>query len=394
MKKNVFYYCLIGAIAAFGASCSSDDEVIETPPPPAPVEDPVSHFSEPANTYIVSSEGEYSFDACKPNGEIIPGIESAGWIWATKAEETSTEQELVSDVRYENGKIYFTATGNRGNAVVAAFNANNESVWVWLLWFTEQPEDKDFEGGAQFMDRFMGATSANEADGKKTWGVILYQWGRPVPLFGGYEDEWDINGETLNEAYKWTVLNPDYNYEWKVEKNNATMSESIAAPTTFFAGSNGNWLATQDPSLWEEEKTVYDPCPAGYKLPAFTDWGENFLTILEDKEDESGATYTYNGSVSYFPAGNQNREYSTGENIVGYPGFMCWNASYYFNDFLNCLGDPNCPYKTPEELIANGLAKYTPTRMNVQVIKDTAVKAVRAAANPAFAIPVRCMKIK
>lgn len=351
-------------------------------------------FSEPANTYIVSRAGEYEFYPKRPGGSEISGIVRADWIWAQKLDTLDTAQKLISDVRYEEGKVKFKATGNRGNAVVGAFDGSGKIIWVWLVWMTEQPEDKDFEGGSKFMDRFMGATSAKESDGKKTWGAVVYQWGRPVPLFGGFEDEWDELGQTFDEARKWTIMNATYNLEWKVEKGYATLEDAIAAPTTFFAGKNGNWLEKQNPELWKEEKTDYDPSPAGYRLPAFADWGENFISIMTPKDDESGAIYTYNGSESFFPAGNQNRMYSTGENVLGYPGFMCWNTAYFFNDYMNLLENPDCPYKTPEELIENGLASFTPTRVNFQVKKDTAVKAVRAAANPAFAIPVRCVKIK
>ena len=63
-----------------------------------------------------------------------------------------------------------------------------------------------YANGVQFMDRAIGATSANPEDGTATWG-LLWQWGRPTPFFGGYaENEWETSN-ALNEARTWTVVN-------------------------------------------------------------------------------------------------------------------------------------------------------------------------------------------
>lgn len=330
MNKNLLHYCTIGLVAASLAACSDDDdEVIEITTDP--VEDSVEHFSEPANTYIVTEAGKYSFDTRKPLGDAINGIESADWIWATKINETDTEQQIISDVKYEDGKIYFNATGNRGNAVIAAFNASRTSVWVWLIWCTEQPESMEFESGAEFLDRAIGATSATPGDRNCT-GVILYQHGRNVPIFGGYEDELR-NGVTMTfaEAEKWTIMNPEYGYKWEVSNQYATLAESMAAPTTYFIGTSYRWMQTFVQTLWGEAKTDYDPSPAGYKLPVYSDWG----TIIDEFKvvyDESlqGGSYTYNGKTAWFPSNNMGRHCQDASYIEGMtPSLAYWNSSIY-----------------------------------------------------------------
>ena len=347
-------------------------------------------FEEPANTYIVSRPGEYDFKAVLPSGKEIEGISKVDWIWAQKLDPQDTDQKLVSDVRFEDGRVRFKATGNYGNVAVAGFNGSGKIVWVWLLWMTPQPEEKEFEGGGMFLDRFMGATSANPEDNQRTWGVVLYQWGRPVPIFGGFEEEFSEFGQTFDSARKWTVMNPEYGLEWKVENEAATMEESIAAPTTFFT-KNGNWLPERSTELWAIDKTDYDPSPAGYKLPAYTDWGESFFDNIVVMGDKTGAIYSFNGSESYFPHGIQNRLYDTGVNVLGLPGFMSWNCEYYLNDFSGVLDNPNFPY-TLEEAIEMGYVYYTPSRLSVSLIGG--LSSVNAAANPSFAIPIRCVRIK
>lgn len=350
-------------------------------------------FTEPANTYIVSRAGDYEFYPKHVSGTDIEGVVKADWIWAQKLDAADTEQALISDVRLEDGMVRFTATGNYGNAAVAGFDDAGKVVWVWLIWMTPTPEDNLIEGDNLLIDRFMGATGATKEAGKKAWGVIVYQWGRPVPIFGGFEDEWDENGETFNEARKWTVMNPEYGFEWKVEKRAVSFEEAIATPTTFFT-LNAKWLDVENRDLWGAEKTDNDPSPAGYKIPCAEQWGENYMDNLEYMEDESGVRYNYNGNYSWFPAGNQNRMYDTGENVVGYPGYMCWNAEYRLDDFLGVLDNPQFKDYTIEELIAMGLIRgYFPTRLSINCNPDAMQGGTKALANSSFGFPIRCIRI-
>ena len=50
----------------------------------------------------------------------------------------------------------------------------------------------------------------------------------------------------------------------------ATVDYVVAHPLTFISTSrnNGNWLEIPDHSLWASSKTLYDPCPPGWKIPA------------------------------------------------------------------------------------------------------------------------------
>ena len=340
-----------------------------------------------ANTYIVSEAGTYEFETKKVSGAEIENIASADWIWATLPSEADTEQRLISDVSYANGKIRFTATGERGNAAIAAFDASQTVVWVWLVWCTEQPDEMEYASGAVFLDRAIGATSADAADGTKTWGDILYQWGRSVPLFSGYVDEWGKE-EVFNEAKKWTVVNPNYGLEWKAVYEATIIENSFAAPTTFFSDpATCNWFYTDDSTLWNKEKTDYDPCPAGYRIPASDDWTDVVENIVI-ADDTSGATYTYNGKTAYFPAQNSGRMYDTGENIVGFPGFTYWNCDEILSDPFGFVA---AGMLSEEKAVELGYATYEKNRFNIQYNPE-AVRIGVSVANPSFAFSVRCVK--
>ena len=344
-------------------------------------------LGDPANTYIVTKAGTHSFLAKKVDGTDI-NIVSADWIWATKQNAEDTEQKLISNVSYKDGIVSFEHTGEKGNAVIAGFNDKGESVWTWLIWSTDMPEDIAFETGAVFQDRFIGATGATQESGKAACGVINYQWGRPVPIFGGYDDEWGEN-EVFNEARKWTVVNPKYPYEWKVEKKTVTKEESIAAPLTFFVGLSDyltTWLNVIDKTLWQPgDKTNYDPCPAGYKLPQPGDWSDcmNKITVVQKDGVIIGGEYKYSGKTTWFPSGSNGRAYDTGENVLGvYPGLFMYNGSHFCEMWEFGIPGFGTKYDFPSRVIVDF------TKIDNQSFTNS-----NSVGNASFAHTTRCVKM-
>ena len=121
------------------------------------------------------------------------------------------------------------------------------------------------------MDRNLGATSALEADGAASFG-LLYQWGRKDPFYGGEKNEDSGDGVFLR-ARESTIVNPAHaSLAWiavQCDEQVGTVAYATAHPTTFlFNSPNGNkdWLFTGEDALWDNagKKTNYDPCPAGY----------------------------------------------------------------------------------------------------------------------------------
>ena len=320
----------------------------------------VTDLGEGANCYIVPEKGKYSFVPRHVRGDMIANIAKVDWIWCTKS-GYSSDQNMLSNIAYDaNGRVSFEATGKKGNVVLAAFDSNNRVVWTWLIWCTDRPKTMQYENGAEFMDRFLGATSADPADGNSTWG-LLWQWGRPTPFFAGYdENEWEV-ADAFSEAKKWTIVNSSYDFEWGFKGEGVSMSDAIAAPLTFFDDDETcDWHNTSDLTLWGEQKTDYDPSPAGYRMPVTSEW-EEFANGLVYSSRNLGFTYTYNGNEAWWPALGSGREFNTGCNIISTGKMFVWSAtSKWLNDVI--FNQDNAP--TAYRLVGESSTVYTETMGN------------------------------
>lgn len=247
------------------------DEITDTPV--AEVVD----LGSASNCFVVSEAGTYRFIPTHVDGSPVANIDHATWLWREKE-----GGELISDVSYTDGRISFTTNGQEGNAVIAAVDKTGTIVWIWHIWCTDQPVDKKM-GDTTIMDRNLGAVSALEEDGRDTWGLV-YQYGRNVPFyFIGDNQEYDPK-EAMNQANKFTEINPEFNMKWSVSSSQRTegysLAESMANPMThmmhkYVSGSNGGYHWAKDADVfelvWASDKSIaktnYDPCPKGYKVP-------------------------------------------------------------------------------------------------------------------------------
>ncbi len=223
-----------------------------------------------ANSYIVSSSGSYSFNAIKGNSiEPVEAIAEAVVLWESfGTDETPSVGDLIGNVSYSDGIISFDATDRKGNAVIAAKDKDGDILWSWHIWLTDRPKDQVYVNNAGvMMDRNLGATSSVPG-GMETWG-LLYQWGRKDPFLGN-------RSSTLAE---WPFFDLYHSYfdslgDFVVDIH--PILYSVQNPTTFTYGSDVSPLTKMDWSLfdsassinrWNSTKTIYDPCPVGYRVP-------------------------------------------------------------------------------------------------------------------------------
>ena len=54
--------------------------------------------------------------------------------------------------------------------------------------------------------------------------------------------------------------------------------EAIQNPDTLYYNAGGNWNWIDNSNYWGKEKTIYDPCPAGYRVP-----GKEIFKNLQEK---------------------------------------------------------------------------------------------------------------
>lgn len=187
---------------------------------------------------------------------------------------------------------------------------NDKTYWSWHLWFTEygatskpgqDSEDGKYhkyagaaflEGGLYFgkyiMDRDLGAKRANYNEGTDKVAVnnsmgLVYQWGRKDPF---------------HLDLKWISTDPTG------EKNNpVNISTSIANPRTYYAfTTTDNWVINNDViatnPLWDLSKTIFDPCPVGWRVPyGGPDNKNNVWADFENKDVYKWGEFAY----SYAP---------------------------------------------------------------------------------------------
>ncbi len=225
-----------------------------------------------ANCYIVPEAGIYEFNATYKGNETEPSINkdaiaSVEVLWESFGTTTAPEKSaLISDVSYSDGYVNFTATDNKGNAVIAIKDAEGTILWSWHIWLTDTPEDQVYRNNAgTMMDRNLGATSATPSDGILTHGLV-YQWGRKDPFIMR-----NYNGDDNTDLMK------SVGAEWPNSKvlklDGVTAEEAIKNPMQLYSRENNpyDWLEEQDNYRWSAEttkaKTINDPCPPGYKVP-------------------------------------------------------------------------------------------------------------------------------
>lgn len=233
---------------------------------------PIMTFTSPANCYIVTTADTYAFKAVKGNSvESVGNVASAEVLWESYGtHNTPRVGDLVKDVSYKDGEITFKATDKKGNAVIAAKDADGNILWSWHIWLTDQPQEQEYYNNAgTVMDRNLGATSATPGDVGALG--LLYQWGRKDPFLGSSS----ISSSTVAKSTKYwpPAVSSD--------SSNGTIAYAIANPTTFIVGNDSNydWYYTgsssTDDTRWttsNKAKSIYDPCPAGWRVP---DGGKN-----------------------------------------------------------------------------------------------------------------------
>ena len=318
-----------------------------------------------ANCYIVSEVGLYKFKTVKGNSsESVGNVASASILWESfGTSETPYCCDLIKAFCYKDGYIAFQTadTFKEGNAVIAAKDEEGNILWSWHIWMTDQPQGQVYYNNAgTMMDRNLGATSATPGD----VGVqgLLYQWGRKDPFLGSSS----ISSSTLAKS---TITWPS-----AVSSNSTrgTISYATANPTTFitYNDSNYDWYYTgsssTDNTRWatsESSKSIYDPCPAGWRVP---DGGANGVWS-KAKGSSSSFSHTNNdtnegmnfsgkfGSAStiWYPASGCRNSSGGGLGYVGSCG-SCWSASpynynayylyFYYNGSVNPSSNFNRAY--------------------------------------------------
>ena len=188
------------------------------------------------------------------------------------------------------------------------------------------------------MDRNLGATSTTPGDVGALG--LLYQWGRKDPFLGSSSIS---NSVEAKSTITWpsSVL---------TSSSSGTIGYAVEHPTTFIMSyyNNYDWYYTgsssTDDTRWQSAKTIYDPCPAGWRVP---DGGENGVwnkAGFDDRDyDDSDEGMLFGSGISspatWYPAsgfrrGSDGRLDSVGNN--GNYWSVTPNGNYAYSLYFSC----------------------------------------------------------
>ncbi|MDR0691674.1 MAG: fimbrillin family protein [Prevotellaceae bacterium] len=254
----------------------------------------------------------------KPGNEIFISVQKAYQMWQTNDLLAATSPDLSGDIQAEiiwqesvhevienidvigskeNAVLHIkTKSGNTGNAVVAV-KIGEHIRWSWQLWISDyNPSSKESGttyhfNGLTFMDRNLGATGDPDLGGDRTFG-LYYQWGRKDPML-------------VRAGIESMAVTTD------VKTN---LANSIMYPNIFITSSNSpnDWYAKTGnlgSDRWnsnQNRKTVFDPCPKGWRVPAATLDDRSPWAGLSLPEDENkwgnGWHFEETPALGYYPA--------------------------------------------------------------------------------------------
>ena len=262
------------------------------------------------------------------------------WSWHLWITDYDPDQYVVP----EDGKYIYPVTGGE-------VHRYNGAIWHQAATETKSGLAKGFS-----MDRNLGAVVTRYADKAQGSLGLWYAFGRKDPFLdrnqNGTQNWFYLNGTT--SAVVVNNLSPYERVSWYDSvPDDKRVRYAVQHPTVFFVGlwnNHPNWASSEDDLsdgannsyLWNDrrywkhtgdqailelKKSIYDPCPPGWKIPpSLAIWGD--FTRADENTVKTG-TYTTvfadNGQY-YYPEGYVNRE-ATGS--IYYPA--AGSRDYWLN---------------------------------------------------------------
>ena len=243
-----------------------------------------------ANCYIVPPVyAEYAFNASvKGNSkESVGQIASAEVLWETTLKYDDIQKGgIISEVYVDGNNVHFLLApeAKEGNALIAVKDAEETILWSWHIWvvdFDPVETQQTYKSGAVMMDRNLGATSVIPVyNGAETTDFsaygLYYQWGRkdPFPYLGNIVPLSAVQTNDYADAVEVSIQNPTTVYVSPV------------------------WV---DNTMWQSSKTMYDPCPAGWRVPDSSAWNGWYSGAFNYWDNYKMAQYPYSSTTAYYP---------------------------------------------------------------------------------------------
>lgn len=244
----------------------------------------IDRLEAPSNCYIVQPNGRVTFPVSRANEDLTERITTTNYtaelLWVDNNKRVSangTIKSIVANTAY--GTVTVDTGPLSGNAVVVVKDGG-KIAWSWHIWVADYNPNatsitylNNGNKNTVFMDRNLGAVNSSVNDIGSLG--LLYQWGRKDPFPGG-------------DNFSSTIPSSIYDAKGKPLKEGVTGVKKIAVavannlengiknPLTIYFNktTSGDWLSNsgqKNDDLWsgslEYKKSVYDPCPVGWRVP-------------------------------------------------------------------------------------------------------------------------------
>ena len=196
---------------------------------------------------------------------------------------------VIDNPSLNGNEITVKAKNGRGNALVVLKDVNDVILWSWHIWVVDGLADLTFSGSSRnttIHNMNLGATqnslywASDKLYTNQEAIGLYYQYGRKDPfvmpkslsrktsspfltgkdLTRRVERDEDDNNRK-NGRVDWAIKNPDA----RILRSKST--QNVRSAIGF---SNWTYAADDLKKYWHStEKTIYDPCPKGYKVPAY-----------------------------------------------------------------------------------------------------------------------------
>lgn len=275
-----------------------------------------------ATDYMAANMSEVKDAEGNPYGLDSLSVEVA-WEIEEAGTALATEGSLISLGEISGNKVKVTATSKRGNALVVLKDSKNVILWSWHIWVVDGLADQKFTNLTNqptFLNMNLGATN-NTISSTDAVG-LYYQYGRKdpfvvakgiakpssAPYLSGPELTEQVERTDEIAKISWSIKNP----ESRIIRT--ASAQSYKTPRAF-----GDWClpAGVSETYWgpnsDAGKTIYDPCPNGYKVPSSTAFAKfsggtsinsaGFLfAAANDVETPSEDAYNADKTkIAYFP---------------------------------------------------------------------------------------------
>jgi hypothetical protein len=236
-----------------------------------------------------------------------------------------------------DGYLYVRPGAGAGNAVIAIENTGGAILWSWHVWV---PEDQPAVSGSKgLMDRNLGATT--KTPGLASTLGLYYQWGRKDPFPGS------SSIVSATEPTLYTESNTPQISKVEapvVSEHPGNIGLTVANPLTYYyvvSNEGADWYGGGSKfykdDLWKPSpKTVYDPCPPGWRVPKMgkesdSPWyGLNTSNFQWNNTNKGCYSEDYGG---FYPAAGFRIGHTDSFGLIGWflERVMCWSSSAYTN---------------------------------------------------------------